>query len=182
MKTTDKDKQIGFVNAADGWHTFKIQENCRYLEDDDTKEATNTIIMPMQVVGDENEGEVASIFCDIGKKGGRTALAKLVEFSELSKAVEKPAMKASDLTPAEWGERLLNPDSAKCLKLINEILMKIPEHTISGEVKTNKKGFSNIINVDYDTGKAKKAGVAGDNNKEPEPADVAETADDDDWV
>ena len=179
MKTTDKDKQMGFVNAKDGWHTFKVQENCRYLEDKDTGEATNKIIIPMQVVGDEDEGAVASVFCDISKKGGRTALAKMVEFSGLSKAVEKPAMKASDLTPVEWGERLLNPDSAKCLKLINEILMKLPEHMISGEVKTNKDGFSNVINVDYDTGKAKKAEteVAGDNDKK-EPAET----DDDDWV
>jgi len=178
MKTTDKDKQMGFVNAKDGWHTFKVQENCRYLEDKDTGEATNKVIIPMQVVGDEDEGAVASVFCDISKKGGRTALAKMVEFSKLSKAVEKPAMKASDLTPVEWGERLLNPDSAKCLKLINEILMKMPEHMISGEVKTNKDGFSNVINVDYDTGKAKKAESDTGSDK---PADVAET-DDDDWA
>ena len=88
MKTTDKDKEMGFVNAADGWHTFKVQENCRYLEDDDTKEATSKIIIPMQVIGDEDEGSVASVFCDISKKGGRTALAKMVEFSGLSKTVE----------------------------------------------------------------------------------------------
>jgi len=93
--------------------------------------------------------------------------------------VEKPAMKASDLTPVEWGERLLNPDSPKCLKLINEILMKMPEHTLSGEVKTNKDGFSNVINVDYDTGKAKKTEGSAGSDKE---ADVAKTDDDDDWV
>jgi len=177
MKTTDKDKQMGFVNAKDGWHTFKIQENCRYLEDKDTGEATNKVIIPMQVIGDEDEGAVASVFCDISKKGGRTALAKMVEFSGLSKAVEKPAMKASDLTPVEWGERLLNPDSPKCLKLINEILMKLPEHMISGEVKTNKDGFSNVINVDYDTGKVRKTEAVGDSNTS-EPAET----DDDDWV
>jgi len=180
MKTTDKDKQMGFVNAKDGWHTFKVQENCRYLEDKDTGEATNKVIIPMQVVGDEDEGAVASVFCDISKKGGRTALAKMVEFSGLSKAVEKPAMKASDLTPVEWGERLLNPDSPKCLKLINEILMKLPEHMISGEVKTNKDGFSNVINVDYDTGKAKKTEGSVGSDKEPDPTETKD--DDDDWV
>ena len=181
MKTTDKDKKMGFVNAKDGWHTFKVQENCRYLEDKDTGEATNKIIIPMQVIGDEDEGAVASVFCDISKKGGRTALAKMVEFSGLSKAVEKPAMKASDLTPVEWGERLLNPDSPKCLKLINEILMKMPEHMISGEVKTNKDGFSNVINVDYDTGKVKKdeGDTGSGSNKELE---AVKTDDDDDWV
>ena len=180
MKATSKDKQMGFVNAKDGWHTFKIQENCRYLEDKDTGEATNKIIIPMQVIGDEDEGAVASVFCDISKKGGRTALAKMVEFSKLSKAVEKPAMKASDLTPVEWGERLLNPDSPKCLKLINEILMKMPEHMISGEVKTNKDGFSNVINVDYDTGKAGKVEGSAGNDKAADPIETKD--DDDDWV
>ena len=179
MKATSKDKQMGFVNAKDGWHTFKIQENCRYLEDKDTGEATNKIIIPMQVIGDEDEGAVASVFCDISKKGGRTALAKMVEFSKLSKAVEKPAMKASDLTPVEWGERLLNPDSPKCLKLINEILMKMPEHMISGEVKTNKDGFSNVINVDYDTGKAGKDESDTGSDK---TAGANKTEDDDDWA
>ena len=184
MKTTDKDKQMGFVNAPDGWHTFKIQDNCRYLEDKDSGEATSKVIVPMQIVGGEDEGAQASIFCDVSKKGGRTALAKLVEFSMLSSKVEKPAMKAGDLTPVEWGEKLLNPDDVKCLKLINEILMKLPEHEINAEVKTvkGKDGgeFTNIINVDYAvTTKKETAKDTGGNTESKEK----ETPNDDgeDW-
>ena len=58
--------------------------------------------------------------------------------------------------------------------------MKMPEHMISGEVKTNKDGFSNVINVDYDTGKAKKAESDTGSDKEAEPIETKD--DDDDWV
>ncbi len=51
---------------------------------------------------------------------------------------------------------------------------------ISGEVKTNKDGFSNVINVDYDTGKAKKAESDTGSDKEAEPIETKD--DDDDWV
>ena len=161
MRLTDQDKSIGFTRASDGWHLVEITEQTGLMDDKETHEATDTFIVSVQVVNDEDEGSFGSIFCDLTKKGGRTRLARVIGFSGRDKAVEKKGME-TDISAADWGEKYLSPEHPKQAGLINEIKVKLVGGNLKGEFKTSKgkdgKEYSNIINLDYAGSVGKKSG------------------------
>lgn len=176
-----KDSSVGgFQRVSDGWHNFEITDGTGYLEDKETKEATDTFMVMCQVVGeDEDEGAQSTMFCPLDKKFGRTRLAKILGYTGIVEQIEKgkKGMK-TDLTPVEWGETYLNIGDPRSVKLVSEIQVKLPGSRMKGEVKTNKskdsdgneREFVNIINLAKADSKApvKKAEPVEDNSDSDE--------------
>lgn len=160
MKLTDHDKKIGFVTVSDGWHAFEIQQPA-FTEKDGT--LTNVMRIPLRVIEDEEEGGQVSIFCDLDSKTGRTKLATILGYSGVAAILEKnKKLPGGDLTPAEWGEKFLNPEKEACKSVIMTAMTQMVSNKLKAEVKTRAvkrkndetgeeatRDFQNVVTIDY---------------------------------
>lgn len=151
----------GFQEVSPGWHLFRVGEPV--FSQDETNQATSTLRVPLVVAeGSEEDGAQISVFCPLDKKVGRRKYALILAVTGVAEMLEKKMKLNQDLSVDEWGEKYLNIQDERCMKVINMSIALLPGRTLKGEVEvrhTKDRDYRNITKVDYAEGGAEEEGT-----------------------
>ena len=125
----------GFEKPSAGWHTFVVKEGIKWAEKDGA--AINTLLVPMDVVGTEEEGSGGMDRCNLDVPAGRRTLAVIIGFSTLAAKIEKKMdlNGAKDMNELDWGNAFLEPGKGNSDKVIDKIINNLPGCELDGKIK-----------------------------------------------
>lgn len=173
---------------SEGWRSFVVDEATKFTQvvSKEKGESYDVVSATFKVTEGEEEGRRLWHTYFLSSADGRKDFANLIGVSKAAPTIEKNYKITDDLTPAEWGEKYLNPESEKCRKLIEGSVGVLIGRNFDGKVivKRDKKTGQDKAYLNEVTmyGKGKDTGEKkGGKKTSSEPAGAPpEAASDDD--